>query len=124
MVGKAYVEFLYYKDFITITDYKKASLIPNRNTLLINKNLTKDSDLDNLNAGIYFLNLWADEGSTKNPQLSKDMGLLFVIQLRDEDKPDTYKEEIFFGGKAIKTRSKPDKNNDWNDWKTINYNTL
>ena len=122
MIGKAYVEFLYYKDFITITDYKKASLIPNTNTLLINEHLTKDSDLDNLNAGMYFLNLWAHGDSTKNPQLSEDMGLLFVVQLKDEDKTDSYKEEIFFGSKAIKTRSK--SSNNWVDWKTINYNAL
>lgn len=120
MVGKAYVEFLYYENFITITDYKKASLIPNTNTLLLNDNLTKDSDLDNLNAGMYFLNLWADADSTKNPQLSEDMGLLFVIQVKDDT--NSYKEEIFFGSKAIKTRSKP--NNSWSDWKTINYNAL
>lgn len=121
MIGKQYVEFLYYKDFITITGYKKASLMPNRNTLLVYEHLTKASDLDNLNAGIYFLNLWANSDSPQNPQLYGDMGLLFVIQLRDEDKADTCKQEIFFGDKAIKTRSKPDKNNDWNNWKTINY---
>ena len=120
MIGKAYVEFLYNEKFITLTDYKKASLIPNANTLLLNDNLTKDSDLDNLNAGMYFLNLWAHGDSTKNPQLSEDMGLLFVIQVKDDT--NSYKEEIFFGSNAIKTRNKP--NNSWEDWKTINYNAL
>ena len=90
MTGKSYVEFLYYEDFITLTDYKKASLIPNTNTLLLNDNLTKD------------------------------MGLLLVIQQRDNT--NAYKQEIFFGSKAIKTRNKLD--NSWKDWKTINYNTL
>ena len=120
MIGKAYVEFLYNEKFITLTDYKKASLIPNANTLLLNDNLTKDSDLDNLNAGMYFLNLWAHGDSTKNPQLSEDMGLLFVIQVKDDTNPD--KEEIFFGGKSIKTRGT--LSSGWSDWKTINYNAL
>ena len=88
--------------------------------MLLNDNLTKDSDLDNLNAGMYFLNLWAHGDSTKNPQLSEDMGLLFVIQVKDNT--NSYKEEIFFGEKAIKTRST--SSSGWLDWKTINYNAL
>ena len=118
MIGKQYVEFLYRENFTEITDYKKSSLIPNRNTLLLNDNLTKDSDLDNLSPGMYLLNLWANSESLKNPQLSEEIGLLLVVQQNDDT--NSYKQEIFFGNKSIKTRNK--SNDTWVDWKTINYN--